>query len=351
MKVLVATKEPLVFDELANRASDAELIAALDTGRLYASIPTAQLAIIDYRDLVPHPYSTDCIRRLLSSATLRQCSSQEFLASPEAYLSGGDARRPSQRSGSRRWLPWRPRSLSSRAFALPDKRTIALTSFSGGTGKTSLALDTALHFAAQTEHRLPLPVSVFEFTYGGSALNALIRSDAPPVDELMRQPELEPSSFHGVTLYPMEYDAMRPIPVDRVRRYLQEQMSNHVLNVIDAIWPHGAVSLIGDDVDLWIVLTTPRIDAVENARKLQQRLAAEYGEDKVVIAVNQMGGLGASLSLLGFDRDIEIPRIQEAEVFFGGRIGKQILGHTYNSLWDDYERAGRRGRRLFRRRS
>jgi hypothetical protein len=57
------------------------------------------------------------------------------------------------------------------------------------------------------------------------------------------------------------------------------------------------------------------------------------------------------LSLMGFDRDIEIPRIQQTEVFFGGRIGKQILTHMYNSLWDDYERAGRRRWRLFRRRS
>jgi hypothetical protein len=331
MKVLVATKEPLVFDQLANGAPDAELVTALDTGRLYASIPSAQLAIIDYHDLVPHPYSTACIRRLLSSATLRQCSAHEFLASPETFLS--------------RVAPLK------RAFELPAKRTIALTSFSGGTGKTSLALDTALHFAAKTEHRLSLPVGVFEFTYGSSALDALIRTEAPTLDKLMRQPELEANSFHGVTIYPMNYDAIRPIPIERVKRYLQEQMSNHVLNIIDAIWPHGTASLIGEDVDLWIVLTTPRIDAVDNARKLRQRLAAEYGENKVLMAVNQMGGLGASLALMGFDRDIEIPRIQQSDVFFGGRIGKQILGHMYNSLWDDYERAGRRRWRLFNRQS
>ena len=331
MNVLVATKEPLVFDQLANRAPNIELTPALDTGRLYASIPTAQLAIIDYRDLVPHPFSAECIRRLLSNATLKQCSSQEFLASPEAYLTL-EAR-------------------SRRAFELPAKRTIALTSFSGGTGKTSLALDTALHFAAKAEHRLPLPVGVFEFAYGSSALNALIRTEAPPLDALMSQPELEPGSLHGVTLYPMNYDVIRPMSMERVKRYLQEQFSNHVLNIIDTIWPHGTAALIGEDVDLWIVLTTPRIDAVDNARKLRQRLAAEYGQEKVVIAVNQMSGLGASLALMGLDRDIEIPRMQQAEVFFGGRIGKRLLMHMYNSLWDDYERAGMRRWRLFRRRS
>jgi hypothetical protein len=331
MNVLVATKEPLVFDQLVNRAPDLELTAALDTGKIYSSIPTAQLAIIDYRDLVPHPFSAECIRRLLSNAALKHCSAQEFLVSPETYLP--------------------PRTQSKRTFELPAKRTIALTSFSGGTGKTSLALDTALHFAAKTENRLRLPVGVFEFTYGSSALNALIRTQAPPLDTLIRQPELEPGSFYGVTLYPMNYDTVRPMPMDRVKRYLQEQLSNHVLNIIDAIWPHGTAALIGEDVDLWIVLTTPRIDAVENARKLRQRLAAEYGEEKVLIAVNQMSGLGASLSLMGFDRDIEIPRIQQTEIFFDGRIGKQILKHMYNSLWDDYERAGRRRWRLFRRRS
>ncbi|MBC7235987.1 MAG: hypothetical protein H5T69_09105 [Chloroflexi bacterium] len=331
-KVLVASKEPSVFDLLSSTAPNVELIAALDTGRIYSSIPMIELAIIDYRDLVPHPFSVECIRRLLAKTPIKQCSAQEFLASPEEYL---------RIRGSN----WRP-------FELLAQRTIALTSYSGGTGKTSLALDTALHFAAKTESRLPLPVAVFELTYGSSALNALIRVEAPTIDKLMRQPELEPGTFHGVTLYPMNYADIRPIPIEHLKRYLEEQMSHHVLNIIDAVWPwpHGLASLIGEEVDLWIVLTTPRIDAVDNARKLQRLLSAEHGAEKVAIAVNQMGGLGASLALMGFERDIEIPRIQQAEVFFGGRIGKEILGHVYNSLWAEYERAGRRRWRLFRRR-
>lgn len=331
MKVLVATKEHLVFDTLNNAAEDLELTAALDTGRIYRAIPELQLAIIDYPALVAHPFSVECVRELLSKAPLQQCTAVEFLASPDTYLDASDSRR--------------------RTYQLPEKRTIAFVSYSGGTGKTSLALDTALHFAARTRARLQLPAAVLEFVYGSSALGALIHARQPALHELISQPEIDPYSFHDVTLYPMDYESTRSLPVERVKRYLGQQIAHHILTVIDAIWPHGLVSAIGEEVDRWIVLTTPRVDAVENAVRLREELSLTYGEDKVILAVNQMGGIGASLALMGIRRQLEIPRIQQAEVFFGGRIGKEILAYLYGSLWQDYEHAGRRRWRLFRAKS
>lgn len=327
MKVLVATKERSVFDVLGSIAN-AETIAALDTRRIYDAIPETQLAIVDYEDLIPQPFSVDLVRKLLGEAPLQQCSSSEFLAAPNTYI-GAPA--PSRHS-----------------FALPDKRTIAFTSYSGGTGKTSLALDTALHFVSQTKKHLQLPAALFEFSYGGSALAALVGEARPTLDELISQPEAEPFQFQGVSLYPMEYDRVRDLSIDQVAQYCRQQIGRHVLTVIDAIWPHGMVSAIGQLVDLWVVLATPRLDAVENAKRLQDELASEYGSDRAVIAVNKMGGLGATLSLMGMRRNLEIPSLRQTEVLFGGRLGKPVLTYVYNSLWREYE--GRRMPRLRRQR-
>jgi len=328
MKVLVATKERQVFDILTN-AQNLEPIAALDTRRLYEAIPDTQLVIVDYDDLIEQPFSRAFIRKLLSLASspdvgrLRECTSAEFVASPATYLEAD--------------IPVRP------SYQLPAKRTIVFTSYSGGTGRTSLALDTALEFVNQTKKRqLQLPAAVLEFTYGHSALNALLGELRPSLYELISQPESEPPQFRGVTLYPMDYDMVRSLSAEQVERYCRQQIANHVLTIIDTLWPQSFVKALGNVVDLWVVLTTPRVDAVENARKLYRDLALEYGENKVLIAVNQMGGLGASLALMGLRRDLVIPKIQRGEIFFEGRLGREILRHVYESLWKDYETGRRR---------
>ncbi|MCD6518483.1 MAG: hypothetical protein J7M05_00965 [Anaerolineae bacterium] len=323
MNVLVATKERLIFEKLQEMGNPkVNLTPALDTGRIYTAIPSTQLAIIDYFDLVPHPFSIEFIRKLLAAAPLIQCSSAEFLASPQAY--------------------WEQAPHRVRPYQLPTKYTIAFTSYSGGTGKTSLSLDTALRFAERTRARLQLPVAVLEFAYGHSALQALIGEEPFALSELITQPELSPYTFHGVTLYPMDYANVRALAIEQVSQYMREQIANHVLTVIDAIWPHGLLFPIGDEVDLWIVLTTPRLDAVENARRLREELAQEYGEEKVILAVNQMGGLAASLALWGTPRELELPRAQRSEAIFKGKLGKEILKYLYGPLWREYERAGRR---------
>ena len=328
MKVLAATKAPQVFDTL-NQSKDIEILPALYTGRIYAAISDVDLAIVDYDGLVPHPFSSEAVRRLLENAPLELCSSDQFLDEPDRYLSAIKHRQ--------------------RRHALPAKKTVAFTSYSGGTGKTSLALDTAFHFASQTKALQPLPVAAIEFTYGASALDALVREPQPDIYELLTQPELEPYNFHGVSLYPMNYGAVRNLPQDQVGRFLNHRIADNVLTVIDTIWPHGLVNSIGESVDLWIVLTTPRIDAVENARRLRDELSTQYGEDKVILVANQMGGLGTALALMGLDRDLELKQLSQSEVFFGGRLGKLILSKLYNPVWQDYENAGRRRWRLFKR--
>jgi hypothetical protein len=338
MKVLVATKERAVFDILRDHASavdngsrsadSLDCTSVLTTGKIYEAIPDVQLAIVDYADLIAHPFSPELIRRLLEGASLKVCSSSEFLDDPKRFLTA--------------------ERLRQRRRALPPKRTIAFTSYSGGTGKTSLALDTALHFAEQTRETAALPTALFELTYGSSALQALLGLDeALSLYDLVSTPDLDPPEFGGVSLYPMDYDQVRLLPSPQVSRYLQTQVSHYVLTVIDTPWPPVMVSSLQNEVDLWIVVTTPRVDAVENARRLRQELSRDYGEEKVILAVNRSGGFGTSLALMGTRREIELSQSKGAGVLFEGRLGREVLTYVYGPLWREM-RARRRGWRPFR---
>lgn len=331
MKILVATNESLVYNMLS-KTPDAEVVAALDTGRIYDAIPNVQLAIVDYQDLVPEPFSVDCIHHLLASNPIMQCTSSQFMAAPESFLK--------QKKAEHR-----------RVRRLPPKRTIAFTSYSGGTGKTSLALDTALRFANQTQITCPIPCAFFEFTYGVSALDTMLGVSKPSLSELISNHDLDPAQYQGVSLFPMDYDEVKKLPSDAVTYYCRQQVGQHILTVIDTMWPHGLVSSIANQVDLWIVLATPRIDAVDNARKLRQELAVEYGDSRAIIAINQAGGLSTALPLMGVSRTMQFSRARQSHMLFNGHLGNQVLRYLYGSLWREYERSARRPLGLGRKKS
>jgi hypothetical protein len=313
------------MDNGLRSADSLDCTSVLTTGKIYEAIPDVQLAIVDYADLIAHPFSPELIRRLLDGASLKVCSSSEFLDDPKRFLAA--------------------ERLRQRRRPLPPKRTIAFTSYSGGTGKTSLALDTALHFAEQTRQLASLPTALFELTYGDSALQALLGLDeAASLYDLVSTPELEPPEFGGVSLYPMGYDQVRLLPSAQVSRYLQTQVSHYVLTVIDTPWPPVMVSSLQNEVDLWIVVTTPRVDAVENARRLRQELSRDYGEEKVILAVNRSGGFGTSLALMGTRREIELSQSKGAGILFEGRLGREVLTYVYGPLWREMRMRRRRWR-------
>lgn len=311
MKVLVATKELAVFDSLQG-LSGLDTEEALFTGQIYDSLPGAQLIIVDFDDLVEHPYSVGMLRGILSDSDVPFVSSEEFLAEPESWLK--EARR-----------------LGGEATELPTKRTAAFVSYSGGVGKTVLAMDTAVHFARRAE----LPVALLEFSYGESAVGALVGQTIPALFELATQPDVEPTVWNGVTLVPMDYDNSRDLSIQLLGKYLKDIMREHVLTVIDAHWPHALIGAVRDEIDKWYVVSTPRPDAVENAEKL----TAELGP-KAAVILNQKGGMVDSFAMSGIDRAVELPSVKEADRW-GGSLGKKVLLHVYGEgTWGAYEPRG-----------
>jgi len=311
VKVLVATKDLAVFEALQG-IDGLEYDEALFTGQIYERLPGAQLVIVDFDDLVEHPYSNGMLRGILSDSDVPFVGSEEFLAEPDQYLM--EARR-----------------LGGEASDLPNKRTIAFVSYSGGVGKTVLAMDTAAHFAKRTE----LPVCLIEFTYGESAISALVGSEVPALFELATQPDVEPMVWKGVTLVAMDYDNARDLSIQLLGKYLKDIVREHVLTVIDAHWPHALVGAVRDEIDRWYVVTTPRVDAAENAEKL----AAELGP-KASILLNQKAGIVDSFALSDLKTAVELPVVKEADRWKGD-LGRRVLTHTYGkATWQTWEPKG-----------
>lgn len=307
MKVLVATPDLAVFDAFQG-VEGVEYKEALFTGGLYDELPGAQLVIVDFDKLVPHPYSVEMVHGLLENSEVPYVSSEEFLAEPD------------------RWI-MEARRVRGEISGLPSKRTIAFTSYSGGTGKTVLSIDTALHFARRTK----LPVLLTEFTYGDSAIAALIGRDIPHLFDLATQPDIQPATWKGVTVVPMDYDNCRDLSVQLIGKYLKEQLVRHVLTVADVQFPHALLSAIHEEVDEWYIVTTPRPDAVENARKLKDELGR-----RADIILNQRGTLD-SIALSGIERTLDLPNVGQADRF-EGKLGKAILAETYGKKnWRQYE--------------
>jgi hypothetical protein len=311
MKVLIATKSVQIFEAL-HAVADVEMEPALYTDQIAQVIPSAQLAIIDFQDVVEYPYAIGMIHNLLAEAQekrgLPQATSVEFLADPEEWL-----RRASRSRGGRE---------------LPDKLTMAFASYSGGVGKTSMALDTALHFARCTER----PTLLVEFVHGVSALAALTGIQMPFLFDLTSNADLQPRVFKGVTLVPMDYDSCRLMPAEQFGKYLRKLMAKHVLTVVDTTWPHGLVESIQDEVDEWLVVTTPRLDAVENANKLCKELGA-----KATVVLNQKRGAVDRLALAGTERGLDLPVVDRVDLW-EGKLGGRLLLHVYGPAWRKYEK-------------
>jgi MinD-like ATPase involved in chromosome partitioning or flagellar assembly len=256
-----------------------------------------------------------------------------------------------------RWLA-EARAAKGEPTVLPQQKAVAFVSYSGGTGKTILALDTAVHFARRTK----MPVLLTEFTYGDSALAAVTGLDGPYLFDLATQLDVEAAKYKGVTLVPMDYEHCQDLPVRQLEQYFEEQMAQyfekqmaeHVLMVVDSRWPHGLIGAVQEKIDEWIVLATPRIDAVENARRLHQDLVKlkerkELGPQASVSIIINQKSTADSLALAGFERALDLPTVRQPDRF-EGQLGREILSLIYGKKnWRRYEPKGflaNLGRRL-----
>ncbi len=338
IQVLVATQSREVYRVLGGRDNVAYDIA-LYTGSIKEALPNVRLVIIDYADLVEYPLTEVELREEIHQSQVVECSSTEFLANPDAFLGELVANRPGA------------------MLSLPEHYCIA---YSGGTGRTTLALDTALHFSEVLSKRRGRDEAeasgleiggnralLLELVFGISSLAAVTGMEMPHLYQLVTDTEVRPTAFKGVDLLPMDYENVRVLSSEFVKRYFDQQMAAHRLSVVDATWPHSLASALEDKVDLWLVVATERPDTIVNAQRLGDELSARYGENKVWLLQNAVSksrkrGNNGSQARDTLSWNVRVPSISSADNYRGD-MGKVVLSHVFAPIWSEYIKPGRSG--------
>jgi hypothetical protein len=338
--VLVATQTEEVYEILRARR-DISFEIALYTGTIEALLPKVQLVIIDPEDIVEYPLSMAALNQALMSTGVRDCSSKDFVSDPDRYV--GDLTTSEPGGGMRE---------------LPEGYCVAFVSYSGGTGRTTIALDTAFHYAAvmkayNEKHKSRLevqakaakknPALVIELVYGVSSLTSMTGLDMPSLYQLATKPDAQAQSFKGVTFIPMDYENVRMLADDLLQRYLDERMAEHNLTVVDCMWPHSLTRALAEHVKLWIVVASTRPDTVINARKLYDELREQYHESHVWLLLNQAPDSAGSKELGDTKWDIKLSRVARPDDY-RGQLGRVVLSHIFAPVWPDYDKTLKPGR-------
>ncbi len=272
--VVVATRQPGVVAALeaaAEALTGVHLVRreAVSLDGAYRALQGAHLAIVDPQGLAPgrETLSSEMLEAALASAGLVAVDGAAFVTAPQAYLEQALAT-----TGLGEMLP---------------PRAVAFTSLSGGVGKTTLALATALSFHRTTR----LPAAVIELTPGPSALLALSGAEGADLYRAITQDEAYPT-WRGVTLVPMAWETVRLLRPEQVQAAWQSVQEAHVYTAFDAPGWHPLWDLVA--AERVFVLADQRAEAQGAALHLAARLREEGHQ--AALGLNR-AGLGGALAL------------------------------------------------------
>lgn len=320
-QVLVATQSKEVLNILRTR-DDVRYEIALYTSTIKEVISDCQLVIIDFEDIVEYQMDKADLSEALFRSQVPQYSSQEFRNRWEEIL----------------------QEIHDQVDPL-QSYCMAFVSYSGGTGRTTLALDTAVHYA-NTMKRQPKkraatqPIGramAVEFTYGISSLVSITGLDLAGLYSVATKPDTEILSFKDVDLVAMNYENARVLSPDLLQRCVDRQMALHNLTIIDASWPHPLIDALRNRIKLWIVVTSERPDAIANANRLHDELREEAADARVWVALNQ-ASRAAQEKKAATERewDLILPNIPRADEL-RGELGRVILNKAFAPVWQEYE--------------
>lgn len=325
VRVLVATQAEEVY-QILGLHDNVQYDIALYTGTIKDLLPLVQLIIIDYEQLVAYPLSETEIRELILGADIPQCTSQDFINNPDRFL--GEL--VMNRAGN--------------MLSLPASYCLAYVSYSGGTGRSTLALDTALYFAKQMQKgraRTANAVAsgagcsmLVEMTLGVSSVVSLCGVEMPRLYQLATDADVRPHQFRGVDMAPMDYENVRVLSSEFVQRYFARRVKEYQLTVVDCSWPHGLADAIASMVDLWIVVASKRPDTISNAHRLEEELQRQYGEEKVWLLQNMVNNSRKGEDGSSLNWHIRLPRISSPDEY-RGLLGQTVLSRVFAPLWQE----------------
>jgi len=308
LRLVLADSSPGVLAALGKLTVSHQIVGeALTTEGVYRTLERANLLIADLETL---PESGGVGR-----AMLREVLRRTNIPSPTPAQFAADP------------VVWQEEALAAAGHFehLPPK-SVAFTSLSGGVGKTTLSLDTALAFA----HTTRLPTLIVEFCHGASGLLAVTGAEAPSLYDCVRK-EQPLAQWQGVNLLPMDFEYARQLSQEAILAYLRRQQQAHVLTVFDAEYFHVTTTLVESErlVDTWCVLCVPRRpDTVENARALAARLAEKNIPAQIILNQTRPG---EGMLVASLDRALELGYDETAR-WLDGRLGRDALRLIYPGL-------------------
>ncbi len=242
---------PKVLETLAKHG-DLTVLEAFSTRGVLQCLPGVHLVILD--DLISLPdTSSEVLHRALEISGIPAVSQDGFLSNPEEWLG-------------------RARLKNAKRISFLPARQINLVNWSGGVGKTTLAMAICKRFVQRTG----LPAALLELSMGGSALHARVSATLPEFFSIATRKE-EPALWHGVSLYPMDgraIDVLWGEDPESVRKVLCEIRRQHTLFVVDAFPGHPLFpELYKSSAGLVnLVVTSPRDDSLLQARRLMKEI-------------------------------------------------------------------------------
>jgi hypothetical protein len=299
-----SSPDPSIFTLLSGQNAIA-LRESFTTQGVLSDLPGTQLVILD-TVMETSQVASVMVRSAIENAGIPIASPQEFLQTPEEWLS-------------------RARLASHQKVTFLPPRQINFVGWSGGVGKSTLALLTALRFRQATR----LPVALFELSPVTSSLQVRFSLDIPDFYQIATGKT--PHSWQGVDLYPASEDSVQVLLTterERVQMILDEIRSHHTLIITDAypahpLWPLvSGISLTGT---YSFAVASPRDDALANAQQVITTLQSS-GAAHADLLLNQVrspadqAGLSPAVMI-----DWDERRVRAAD----GRITDRILAHVY----------------------
>ena len=274
LDVVLATHHPRVSAALNEASAHLEQVKlarheALSYAGTFQALQGAQLAIVDLSVLTGEEREREQLSAALRSAHLVVVDGQEFVSAPVRILERAVAT-----AGLGSMLP---------------PRTVAFSGWSGGVGKTTLALATASAFHQATG----LPAAVIELAPGPSAIAALTNVAGHDLYEVITQAGVYPV-WEGVTLSLMNWSTARLLQATLIVEHWQALARAHTFVAYDApAWhPLFKQAPVEQLVEQLYILADQRADAQVAAVALVQQLQDRL-EKPVQIGLNRAGLVGS----------------------------------------------------------
>lgn len=277
-RVVVASRSAPAIELLAG--AGAQLIEVLSTRGLVQALaePTA-LVVADSSDWL----EAGGVTREQAAAALQSAAAQgvPVLSSQELLEQGFSAERVGKNTrASLRYYP---------------SAQMALTSYAGGIGKTTLSLATARAFREVTG----LPAAVVEVGTGESVLGAKINAEPPTLYEQLTR-GVAPASWHGVDLYPLSQSEAEVLIQGYQPDALLERIGReHTLVVYDASPLNPLWELTLPRLSALFVTAIPRADTIVQAQRVLRDLKAQddHAGLRALLAVNMVRTPGERMSV------------------------------------------------------